>query len=92
MRSFYSGVEKMEAQTKVTVYPNPVADELHIDLPFAEVKTSLTLYNMQGAPVMTISDASTSNVMNVSALEQGMYLLVTDAQGMKKATKVIVSH
>lgn len=88
----YSGVEKMEAQTKVTVYPNPVADELHIDLPFAEVKTSLTLYNMQGAPVMTISDASTSNVMNVSALEQGMYLLVTDAQGMKKATKVIVSH
>lgn len=88
----YSDVEKIEAQMKVTVYPNPVADELHIDIPFDDVKTSLTLYNMQGAPVMTIDDASTSNIMNVSALEQGMYLLVTDAQGMKKTTKVIVNR
>lgn len=85
-------VEKIEAQMKVTVYPNPAAYELHIDLPFDEVETSLTLYNMQGIPVRSIAAASTSNIMNVSDLEEGMYLLVTDAAGMKKTTKVIVTH
>lgn len=88
----FSGVEKVEAQTKVTVYPNPVADELHIDLPFDEVETSLSLYDMQGMEVRKIAKASTSNVMNVSDLQKGMYLLVTDAQGMKKTTKVVVTH
>ncbi|MGN0237081.1 MAG: T9SS type A sorting domain-containing protein [Lepagella sp.] len=81
-------------QVKAAVYPNPVADELHVDLPYTadEMKTTMTLYNMQGMPVVTKNVCNQSNVIDVRGLAEGIYVLDVNAQGTRKSFKVIVKH
>ena len=81
-------------QTKASVYPNPVADELHIDMPFGsdEVATTLTLVDMQGRVVRRIDTARQSNTMDVSSLTEGIYVLDVNARGTHKAFKIMVRH
>lgn len=88
-----SGIEnKTTDQVKAAVYPNPVADELHVDLPFdsAEVKTTITLVDMTGLVVSRIDNPAQSNVMDVRGLSKGMYILDVRSAGSNKSFKVIV--
>lgn len=86
--------DKVVEQAKAAVYPNPVADELHVDLPFGsdEVETALTLVDLQGRVVRRINTANQSNVMNVSNLTEGVYVLDVNARGARKSFKVMVRH
>ena len=86
--------DKVVEQAKAAVYPNPVADELHVDLPYGsdEVETALTLVNLQGRVVRRIDTANQSNVMNVSNLTEGIYVLDVNARGARKSFKVMVKH
>lgn len=86
--------DKVVSQTKASVYPNPVSDELHIDLPYGaeDVKTTLTLVDMQGCAVRRVETVQTSNIINVSNLPQGIYILDVNARGSHKAFKVVVKH
>lgn len=83
-----------ETQTKASIYPDPVADELHIDLPYteADINTTLTLIDMKGCTMRRIDKASTSNVIDVSSLTEGIYILDVNANGTHKAFKVVVRH
>ncbi len=85
---------KTVEQTKASVYPNPVADELHIDMPFGsdEVATTLTLVDMQGRVVRRIDTARQSNTMDVSNLTEGIYVLDVNARGTHKAFKIMIKH
>lgn len=86
--------DKVVSQTKASVYPNPVSDELHIDLPYGteDVKTTLTLVDMQGCAVRRVETVQTSNIINVSNLPQGIYILDVNARGSHKAFKVVIKH
>ena len=86
--------DKVVSQTKASVYPNPVSDELHVDLPYGaeDVKTTLTLVDMQGCAVRRVETVQTSNIINVSNLPQGIYILDVNARGSHKAFKVVVKH
>lgn len=86
------GVEKTITQTKASVYPNPVADNLHIDVPFDDVKTTATLYDMQGRVAQRKMLAGMSNVMNVSSLAEGFYILSVEAEGARKSFKIKIRH
>lgn len=81
-------------QVKASVYPNPVADMLHVDLPFGsdEVATTLTLVDLQGRVIRRIETASSSNTMDVSNLNEGIYVLDVNARGTHKSFKVMVKH
>ena len=86
---------KSMAQVKAALYPNPVADELHVDLPFSAKElagTTITMVNLQGAVVSRVNNATQSNVINVSNLTDGVYVLDVNAQGNHKSFKVIVRH
>lgn len=87
-----NSIDKAEQQVKAAVYPNPVADELHIDLPFDEVTTRISLYDMQGAMVKTMTVNSQSNIMNVSDVHPGLYILNVNANGTKKSFKLQIKH
>lgn len=86
--------DKVVSQTKASVYPNPVSDELHVDLPYGaeDVKTTLTLVDMQGCAVRRVETVQTSNIINVSNLPQGIYILDVNARGSHKAFKVVIKH
>ncbi|MGN0236658.1 MAG: T9SS type A sorting domain-containing protein [Lepagella sp.] len=82
----------MADQVKASVYPNPVVSELHVDLPYdsRSVKTSITLYDMQGGVCRRINDCRQSNVINVEGLTGGIYLLDVCTGNSNKTFKVIV--
>lgn len=84
--------EKMAGQVKAAVYPNPVADELHVDLPFdsSEISTAVTLVDMQGHTVRRLDNPAQSNVIDVRGLSKGVYVLNVCNAIQRKSFKVIV--
>lgn len=86
------GVERLQEQIKASVYPNPVADELHVDLPFdfSEASATLTLINMQGQTVRRVDAPTRSNVIDVRGLTPGVYMLTASNEAGCKTVRVIV--
>lgn len=86
-------VEKIsDEQIKATVYPNPVAEELHIDLPYdaSTIRTTATLYSTQGNVCRVLNDCGQSNIMDVSSLSSGIYILRVAAGNADRTFKVVV--
>lgn len=79
-------------QTKAAVYPNPVSDELHVDLPFDGIKTRISLYSLQGSCVKAVTTTSTTNVISVTDVPSGLYILDVNANGTRKSFKLTVKH
>lgn len=87
-----TSIEKPAEQVKAAVYPNPVATDLHIDLPFSGLNTRISLYSLQGCLIRTMTTANVNNVMNVSDITPGLYVLNVNAKGVNKSFKVEIKH
>ena len=85
---------KAVEQVKAAVYPNPVVNELHVDLPFdgSDINTIITLVDMQGRVVRQLNTTAQSNSIDVTALTAGCYILDVNAAGTHKSFKVLVKH
>lgn len=83
------GIEKHNS-LNANVYPNPMANELNIQLPFAATKVSVSITDIMGremiAPVTT--SGTNVNVNNVN-LNAGTYFVKITADGKTQITKVI---
>ena len=70
---------------KFNLYPNPTSDILNIDSE-NELK-SVEIYSLQGQKVMS----SKNNVINISDLASGLYLVqVTDIENITATKKLII--
>lgn len=87
-----TSIEKPIEQVKASVYPNPVATDLHIDLPFDNIKTRISLYSLQGSCIKQMNAYEMSNVMNVSDVAPGLYILNVNAKGVNKSFKIEIKH
>lgn len=82
----YSGVDVItnEEERKITLYPNPTASwlSLELDQSFEEVLTA-KLYSTTGQHLRTYSLAAqeTMHQLNLSDLENGLYFLMLEANG-----------
>lgn len=83
-----TGIEENEISRALTVFPNPSADKFNIAAEGLEVK-GYVLYNMLGQPALT-SDANASpQVVDVSKVPSGLYMLEihTDkGKGLKRVS------
>lgn len=72
------GIEDKATKTSITLYPNPVGNELTIHNPDAAVLQSVTIYNLMGQVVLTAG--GDKNSINTGSLSSGTYLvkIVTD--------------
>ena len=77
---------------QIPIYPNPVATDLHIDLPFDNIKTRISLYSLQGSCIKQMNAYEMSNVMNVSDVAPGLYILNVNAKGVSKSFKIEIKH
>lgn len=59
---------------RIMVYPNPTAGKLYIDTNTLQKIKTIKLYNLQGQPVMCISNPS-SPKLDISHFNTGMYLI-----------------
>ncbi|RED95979.1 putative secreted protein (Por secretion system target) [Marinoscillum furvescens DSM 4134] len=71
-----NGVETQQEMTPtVRVYPNPVSEVLHIELPAIEESTFINVFNFAGQLLMNQKLEDTSTELQVQDLPAGIYLL-----------------
>ena len=81
-----TGINNKVQQKQLHIYPNPVADMLHLSLedPLARID----VYNSIGQMVMSVNNPDRK--INVSGLSSGIYMLnVTDQRGIVYKSKFI---
>jgi len=83
------GIEKHNS-LNANVYPNPMANELNIQLPFAATKVSVSITDIMGREMITPVTTSGTNVnVNNVNLNAGTYFVKITADGKTQITKVI---
>ncbi|MBJ2173214.1 T9SS type A sorting domain-containing protein [Aureibaculum sp. A20] len=68
-------VDEQLLSTAIKVYPNPVADNLNIDLNDVSGETKILIYNSLGQFIKTEKLTATNNSINVDQLQSGLYLV-----------------
>ena len=68
----------------IQIYPNPTNGELHIKTP---VRDTVSIYNLTGQLVKTVSLQSGDNVTDISNLPTGIYILKTTTGSYKVIKK-----
>lgn len=79
--AFSNGIEnkiavlgtELDESIKVSIYPNPAADELHIDLPAGVTFKEANFYTSTGSNVMNCDKLLSNNSVNIRQLERGLY-------------------
>lgn len=79
------GIEDFAKNDKISFYPNPVNDNLNISSD-ATIK-SIIISDLVGKTVRTIKSAENIQSINLSDLQQGMYILSTDTNKQFKFLK-----
>lgn len=82
------GIEDVVSD-KISVYPNPVKGQLHIDNIVLE---KVTVYDALGKLVKTtnFSNASDSNTLDLGGLTKGVYFIYLQSEGANSTRKIIV--
>jgi hypothetical protein len=83
------------SKSDLTVYPNPVNNQLSIDLTNVEQASILSIYSLKGDLILTQSVQNDKLIkLNTSGLANGSYTLeVIDNKGNSiKSEKIIVNH
>lgn len=68
-----TSIEAIPGFSNIKVYPNPARSSLHID--YASAGTSLEIYNVTGVRIYQATIASKADVVDISNLSSGVYLL-----------------
>lgn len=72
---------------KMSVYPNPVKDVLHVQLPATEKVATIAVHNLVGQKINAVDSAGEINVQNLKA---GTYVItVTDTKGVSYSSKFV---
>lgn len=83
------GIEKHNS-LNANVYPNPMANDLNIQLPFAATKVSVSITDIMGremiAPIATSGTNVNVNNINIAA---GTYFVKITADGKTQITKIV---
>lgn len=84
-----SGIEKYENSLHATVYPNPMTNELTIQLPVVSDKITVTVTDIMGRELA--SEKAKGSVVSLSNLDlaAGTYFVKITADGKSQTTKVI---
>ncbi len=86
------GIDGITAED-LNVYPNPASTELNIDLSSLPISnSSVAIYNVLGELVVHNSNLSvtSNNILDISNLDAGVYLVTINADGKELSTKILV--
>jgi hypothetical protein len=76
------------SSSAISVYPNPVTDNIHIVLPENVVHAVFTLYDMQGK-VLIRKEVSDRDAVSVSNLANGIYIYNVGTEKEKRQGKIV---
>ncbi|UII21936.1 RICIN domain-containing protein [Fulvivirga ligni] len=82
-----------EDEILFSVYPNPVNEMLHIDWPDLEGDAEIQLFNNAGKVLLKKSLKSDRNQLDVSQLEEGIYIISISHNGQElRSEKVLIER
>ncbi len=76
----------------VTIYPNPVADNLSISIPNPPAQTSIAIYNIKGIEVYSSNITSVLTEVDMSGYSSGVYIVKIITPFNEIATKKIIKQ
>ena len=82
-------VESLDADN-VSMYPNPANTELTISLNTIQGTSIATIYNIMGEEVLVENLSSTTNELNISNLNSGVYFVKVMNNGKEITSKLII--
>ena len=68
----------------LSIYPNPVSDKLNIN--YKENISNLTVYDLSGRSVKSLTTNNSNNSIDVSDLKSGTYLLRIETENKNVST------
>ncbi|MCD4732538.1 MAG: CotH kinase family protein [Bacteroidales bacterium] len=78
-------------QPKILIYPNPAKDKFMVDMSHNKFKTvDLKLYDIFGGIVLEKHIYNTNNIISVSNLSAGFYVVILEADGMREIKKITI--
>jgi hypothetical protein len=85
--------ENKNSDLKISFYPNPVYDLLSIDVENTDETIKIKLFSILGQEILQQEIITTKSVIDLSALNSGMYYLSVYSKKEKLLTeKVIIQH
>ena len=75
--------------TTVKLYPNPVSNQLTIQLPLQIEEANVKLYDVLGKKVIDTKVNTINKTINTNPLSKGVYLIKVEAEGLSIAKKII---
>ena len=83
-----SGLNEYDSENNLNVFPNPVLDNLYLDLSEITSPTQIRILDLQGKTVWIQSEKLEQ--VDVSALPSGEYLIrIEDEKGQVKSAKFL---
>jgi hypothetical protein len=87
-----TGLKEVNQNNLLTVYPNPSSGLLHIQNMGSAAMNRIEVLDMQGRIVMQQASGSYSEMLNIAALEKGVYSLLVHLNDKSRLVKVIQKY
>ena len=84
-----TGIKAQEKASLVLVYPNPVTDELRIDLSALTQNCQLEVLDIQGKSVLSREMKPGLNSLDLSACQKGMYFLKISSPEVRELVRLV---
>jgi len=87
-RALTTSITEIEFDELITVYPNPVIDQLSISMDASSGEGSFNLYDLQGR-LMHKVDATRNTTIEMSELNEGLYILEYANENERLRKKIV---
>ncbi len=77
--------------SEVTLFPNPTANDLNIEVPEMIIGGNISIADMKGIIIKSMKIESKFSTINLSALSQGTYTVLVDSEKLK-VSKIILKQ
>ncbi len=82
-------INELELNEEISIYPNPSTDNIKVNLPKSMEYASVVVFNVLGKKVITQEVNATDNIIIVSHLNSGVYLLKFTNGNVSKTLKLV---
>jgi len=84
-----SAIQTRPCNADISIYPNPVTDKLHINLPESALPCSIQLTDASGALLKQLSINQTQTIVDMQNYKSGIYLLSVNNKNLIWTKKVV---
>jgi hypothetical protein len=88
----FKPTDEVELLSEVTVYPNPVKQNLHLHITrLGDATATAHLCDISGRPVLSFGNLTAANILGVESLAPGTYILRVECKGERRVWKIVIS-